>query len=151
MRGLPVDSHGKFLNNKRLAHDEGARRKCKQWQPINLVSRLKIRIAHDYVTEKFFDPLTVGSGTCLSRCAQHRGVCARRHCFINAGDFPNPRALAEYLQALLIDDTAYTAYFAWKQKPFHPQFIKHIEIAYVHSFIRLAEYLHTHPLNSTAQ
>ena len=34
--------------------------------------------------------------------------------FINAGDFENPKILAEYLYSLLRNETLFESYFAWR-------------------------------------
>jgi alpha-1,3-fucosyltransferase len=69
--------------------------------------------SNDYVTEKFFTimnsmlvPVTLGQA--------NYSVIAPPHSFINALDYQNPKALADYLIRLDQNETEYLSYFWWK-------------------------------------
>ncbi len=137
MRHLPIDSYGKFMRNQRIANDT--------WRPSKLetIARYKFTLAfenardHDYVTEKFYDPLVAGSVPVYLGAPNVEQFAPGEHCFINVTDFPNPRTLAAYLQDLAHDEAAYHAYFAWKQKEFRASFNARIERSERHPFVRL--------------
>lgn len=143
-RCLNIDSYGKFLNNARLAHDD--------WRPSKLqtIARYKFTlafenaVADDYVTEKFFDPLIVGSLPIYLGAPNVETFAPGDHCYINVKDFESPRALAAQIQFLARDADAYNTYFEWKQKPLRPAFLAMLE-QYGASFqTRLCEWLAAH-------
>ena len=121
---LNIHSYGKLLNNRRIQGDE--------WRPtkLKIIADYKFTLAFenaatpDYVSEKFFDPLVAGSVPVYLGAPNVADFCPGEHCFINTADFPGPKALAEYLLALDQDDAAYQAYFAWKDQPLRPEFLR---------------------------
>lgn len=145
MRYLPTDSYGKFLNNAQLGEDHGRPSKLKALAPYKFNLAFENAIAHDYITEKFFDPLLVGSVPVYLGAPNADEHAPGDHCFINVHHFANPRALADYLHHLLHDDAAYNAYFAWKDKPFRPLFVSRVHRGFIHSVVRLCEWLQAHP------
>jgi hypothetical protein len=141
MRYLPLDSYGTVMQNKQLAPDLGRQSK------LETIARYKFALAfentcentcsQDYVTEKFFDPLVAGSVPVYLGAPNITDFAPGKHCFINAADFPTPKALAEYLTALANDEAAYQAYFAWKEKPFRTAFQKLLALSAQHPFTKL--------------
>ena len=68
----------------------------------------------DYVTEKFFTPLTHNVVPVVlgeANYSQH----APPNSYINARDFSSPKALADYLKYLQSNTSAYKEYFEWKK------------------------------------
>lgn len=139
VRYLPVDSYGKFMQNKVLVNDN--------WRPSKLetIARYKFTLAfenacaQDYVTEKFFDPLVAGSVPIYLGAPNVEDFAPGEHCFINVADFPNPKALAEYLVTVASDEATYRAYFAWKERPYRPTFQNLLAVNAHHPFTRLCE------------
>jgi hypothetical protein len=137
MQFLNIHSYGKFLNNRHIQGD--------LWRPtkLNLIADYKFTLAFenastpDYVSEKFFDPLVAGSVPVYLGAPNVDDFAPGDHCFINTADFDSPQALAEYLLALNEDDAAYEAYFAWKQKPLRPRFLKMLKEQQEEPFVRL--------------
>jgi hypothetical protein len=139
MRYLKIDSFGKFMRNQRLRDD--------RWRPTKLevIARYKFTlafenaIAPDYVTEKFFDPLVVGSVPVYLGAPNVESYAPGDHCFINTSAFSSPRALAEYLLTLAADPLAYDVYLDWKQKPFRPAFEHYLAEQQTPAFVRLCQ------------
>jgi hypothetical protein len=79
---------------------------------------------NDYISEKFWkftypenifdiDILPVVRG---ARDGQYATIAYETHSYVNADNFKSPEALAEYLNYLDRNETAYSEYFAWKRK-----------------------------------
>ncbi|XP_063850210.1 alpha-(1,3)-fucosyltransferase C-like isoform X3 [Scylla paramamosain] len=75
-------------------------------------------LCQDYVTEKFFGALSINVIPVVYGLGNYSAI-APPHSYIDALAFPSPRALAEYLQYLNANDTAYNEYFWWK--PYYHQ------------------------------
>lgn len=124
MHYLPVDSYGKCLNNRKLLEDTGRRTK------LDILARYKFTLAfensitRDYVTEKIFDALAAGSVPVYLGAPNINEFVPGEHCFINASDFQNPRALADYLLHLAANESEYESYLAWKNAPLAPAFLE---------------------------
>jgi hypothetical protein len=137
MRHMPVNSYGRQLNNRVLEKDEGATTKNK------VLARHKFTLAfentsdHDYVTEKFFHPLIVGSVPVYLGAPNIRDFAPGEKCYIDAADFDSPKALADHLLALDRDDAAYAEYLEWKRRPFAAPFMKLAEAVREPNYVRL--------------
>jgi hypothetical protein len=142
-RHLPIDSYGKFMRNQTLTNDCGGQSKLETIARYKFTLAFENSCARDYVTEKFFDPLTAGSVPVYLGAPNIADFAPGEHCFINVADFPTPKALAEYLIALGNDPVAYHAYFAWKEKPFRAEFQKLLAITAQHAFVRLCHLIRT--------
>ena len=123
MQHIAVDSYGPSLNNRALpTPDRGRETK------LSIVSRYRFTIAiensitRDYVTEKFFDPLVAGSVPVYLGASNVEDFAPGRRCFIDVRDFPDPRALAERLQALADNEVKYAELLAWKREGLRPEF-----------------------------
>jgi hypothetical protein len=141
MQEMQVDSYGRIKRNRALAPDTS--RSAKQ----QIIARYKFTLAfenaisQDYVTEKFFDPLLVGSVPVYLGAPNVEEFAPGNQCFIDAARFDNPRALARYLLELNADPTAYARYLQWKSEPLRNSFVTMAqEIGNV--FARLARHLH---------
>ena len=71
-------------------------------------------VCSDYITEKFFTPLTHNILPVVLGGANYSQI-APPHSHINARDFPSAKALADHLKYLLSNTTAYEEYFEWKK------------------------------------
>ncbi len=139
MRHIEAHSYGRFLRNRRLAHDQGRATK------LSVLSQYKFNLAYensietDYITEKFFDPLLAGCVPVYMGAPNVDEYAPGDHCYIHAADFNGPKELAEYLLALNEDDDAYSTYMAWRTKPPRAQYLQLFEEQRMHPFIRLCE------------
>ncbi|CAG7786957.1 unnamed protein product, partial [Allacma fusca] len=71
-------------------------------------------LCQDYMTEKFFSSLSLGMVPVVYGLGNYAHI-APPHSYINALDFPNTKALAEYLLHLDKNDHEYLAYFEWRR------------------------------------
>jgi hypothetical protein len=127
MRRLDVHAYGKVLQNRTIAHD--------QWRPskLDVIAHYAFdlafenAVADDYVSEKFFDPLVVGTVPVYLGAPNVDRFAPGDHCFINTADFTGPKELANYLLYLRDHRAEYEAYLAWKDRPFRPAFLALLE------------------------
>jgi hypothetical protein len=139
MKHMDIHSYGKWMRNRTLPRDLGA------WTKLDTIAGYKFTlafenaIAEDYVTEKFFDPLKVGSVPVYLGAPNVDEFAPADRCFIDVTAFPSPKALADYLLMLNEDDAAYAEYLAWKTKPLRPSFLRLVESQRVNAFARLCQ------------
>lgn len=138
-RWLPIDSYGKFMQNKKLPRDEGRSSKMETISHYKFTLSFENACGIDYVTEKFYDPLCAASLPVYLGAPNIRDFAPGRHCFINVEDFSQPRALAEYLTMLGNDEAAYRKYFDWKDEPYPDTFERLLMLTEKHPFTRLCE------------
>ncbi len=77
---------------------------------------LENTILDDYVTEKFFEGFLTDSVMVYLGAPNAQRYAPAPHSFINALDFPDPRALAAFLTRLAADPVRYAAYGAWRRE-----------------------------------
>jgi alpha-1,3-fucosyltransferase 10 len=124
MQHLKVDSYGRVLRNRPLpGPDRGRRTKLATLARYRFTLAFENSIAEDYVTEKFFDPLRVGSVPVYLGAPNVADFAPGDRCFINAADFDGPRDLADHLRRLDGDDQAYAEHLAWKRQALRPAFL----------------------------
>ncbi len=122
MSCLEVHSYGKAFTNRQLIDDRGPKTK------IDVISRYKFTIAFenaiakDYVTEKFFHPLIMGSVPVYLGAPNVDEFAPGDNCYINVNSFATVRELAEYLLMLDGNDELYNKYLSWKTLPFRSRF-----------------------------
>ena len=137
MRHIEVHSYGSQLRNRRLIRDNGRPTKLQTIAAYKFTLAFENAIAPDYVTEKFFDPLIVGSVPVYLGAPNVGDFAPGEHCYIEAVKFDNPRMLAEYLLHLDANDALYQQYLAWKQCGLRPSFIRLLNEQRTHPFVRL--------------
>ena len=144
-RHLRIDSYGRYLNNRKLAGDDGSPE-----AKLAVLARYKFTLAFensrspDYVTEKFFHPLMAGSVPVYRGAPNVADFAPGEKCFINADDFSGPAALAAHLNALAGDEQAYGEYHAWRRSGFRPGFAAMLERIAENPFCRLAAAISEH-------
>ncbi len=137
MKHIDVHSYGKLFRN--AAQPEGAKRQFK----LDTMARYKFTVAFenasetDYVTEKFYDPLIVGSVPVYLGAPNIEEFSPGEKCFINASDFDGPESLSRFIRDLSRDDARYSEYFDWKNKPFRSGFEKMLQVQNEHAVVRL--------------
>ncbi|EDO40397.1 predicted protein, partial [Nematostella vectensis] len=103
-------------------HSEGT--SCRRFtkECDNLMRRYKFRLSFenrnckDYITEKYWGPLEQDIVPIVLGGSNYDSNVAVPGSYINVMDFPSLKALADYLNYLDKNDTAYNEYFAWKKK-----------------------------------
>jgi glycosyl transferase family 10 (putative fucosyltransferase) len=139
MRRVPVSSYGRVLKNRRLLWDRGMATKLEKIDRFKFTLAFENAIAQDYVTEKLYDPLVMGSVPVYLGAPNVERFAPSPDCYIDVRDFAGPEALAEYLLELDRDDDAYQRYFDWKQRPFRPEFQALIDIQRTDPVVRLCD------------
>ena len=135
---IRLDSYGKVLQNRTFpSPDRGRATKLEVLAQYKFCLSLENAIEDDYVTEKFFDPLIVGTVPVYRGAPNVAEFAPGVQCFIDANTFRSENDLADYLLYLDRDDAAYAEYFAWRQAPLHDHFNELLDRASSNSFERL--------------
>eukprot|EP00966_Prymnesium_polylepis_P070495 1638035-Prymnesium_polylepis.1 len=74
--------------------------------------------AADWVTEKVYQALAVGSVPVYLGAPNVAHFLPCRNCIVNAADFASPAALGAHLRYLMDNATAYDALLAWTHEPY---------------------------------
>lgn len=143
MRHLTVDSYGASLRTRQLpGPDLGRSTKLATIARYRFTLAFENSIARDYVSEKFFDPLIVGSVPVYLGAPNIDDYAPARDCFIRVADFSGPASLARHLLDLAADDTAYARLLAWKRHPLRPEFHALLDQLRIPTLERLCAALH---------
>jgi hypothetical protein len=141
MARMPIDSYGRQLQNQTIDRDHGRPTKLDLLGRYKFTLAFENNIARDYVTEKFFDPLRMGSVPVYLGAPNVADFAPGEKCYIDTSDFRDPQALADYLMELDADDTAYQRFFDWKTAPFRPAFMDRVAVQDRHPIARLCDIL----------
>ncbi|MEO1086333.1 MAG: glycosyltransferase family 10 [Acidobacteriota bacterium] len=139
MRRIRVDSCGKVLTSCTRDVGPGWAGRTELMSNYKFTLAMENSISEDYVTDKFFDPLRVGSVPVYRGSADVRRLAPHPDSYIDAADFDSPADLAAYLHSLDRDDDAYARFHAWRRGGFSPAFLSHLDRLRQPTFIRLAE------------
>jgi Glycosyltransferase family 10 (fucosyltransferase) C-term/Fucosyltransferase, N-terminal len=142
MRRVKVDSYGKVLHNRDLAEPDSGRGSmlaATARHKFTLV--LENSLTEDYVSDKFFDALIMGSVPVYRGAPNVAEFAPGANCFINAADFAGPVELAAYLNRLDQHDDEYGSYLAWKVSGLTAGFRALLESLRTPLLCRLCEYL----------
>jgi len=145
MQYIRVDSYGQCLQNRRLENDTGIQTKLDTIARYKFTLAFENSITQDYVTEKFFDPLIVGSVPVYLGAPNIAELAPAEQCFINVADFTGPRELAAYLHRLDRDDALYAEYLAWKNCGLRKEFLQLAAYQEIHPLCRLCMRLRSDP------
>ena len=137
MRYITVDSYGRALQNRTFADDHGRETKLTTIARYRFTLAFENSIAHDYVTEKFFDPLIAGSVPVYLGAPNVADFAPGARCYIDTANFAGPRELAAELHRLASDECAYQEYLAWKTQPLSERFERLVERTRMHALCRL--------------
>lgn len=133
---MDVHSYGSLFRNRRIERDLGRESKLQTIRTYKFTLAFENAIAKDYVTEKFYDPLLVGSVPVYLGAPNIEEFAPGDNCFINAADW-SPAALAEYLTSLARDEAEYAKFLEWKSQPFRAGFLALTGMVKDHAFTRL--------------
>jgi hypothetical protein len=140
MRELEVHSFGRALNNRALAvPDRGHATKLSTIGRYKFCLSLENAIEDDYVTEKFFDPLLVGTIPIYRGAPNADEFSPGANCFIDASKFANATELAAYIRHLDANPEAYGEYLAWRRRPLSASFCASLERLRTPPLARLAK------------
>ncbi|KAI8969152.1 hypothetical protein BDF20DRAFT_907899 [Mycotypha africana] len=112
MEYVDVHSYGPCLNNKPFPSDKSR---------LNLMSEYKFYLAienancEDYVTEKLFDTLSQSAVPILDGPPSYEGFLPTQRSAIFMDAYPDPKDLADYINFLDKNDTAYLEYLSFRR------------------------------------
>jgi hypothetical protein len=136
---IDVHSYGKVMNNREIPKDDGIMTKAGIISGYKFSVAFENAVAKDYVTEKFYHPLIVGSVPVYLGAPNIKDFAPGEHCFINVNDFASVKDLADYLVELDNDPVKYAAYHNWKNEPFRKDFVQKLNVVSKHTFLRLCD------------
>lgn len=136
MKHIAVDSYGRCLHNKDM-NGTGTRGK------LDTIGRYKFYLAFennnamDYVTEKFFQALIVGTVPVYMGAPNIEDFSPSSHSVIRVNDFKSPADLATYLKFLDEHPPLYNEYLAWKKDGLSEKFKKLLKLNAIDARCRL--------------
>ncbi|XP_012276747.1 alpha-(1,3)-fucosyltransferase 10 [Orussus abietinus] len=125
MKHIRVDSYGPCLNNRELPRSlkENHLDKLESEEFLSFVAQYKFTLAienaacFDYLTEKFWRPLIVGSVPVYYGSPSFMDWVPNNKSVISVADFLQPKDLAEHLVNLTNDELQYERYITHKLYP----------------------------------
>jgi hypothetical protein len=142
MRRVKVSSYGRVLHNRDLPPpDTGRESMLAATARHKFALILENCLSEDYVSDKFFDALIMGSVPVYRGAPNVAEYAPAEGCFIDVAAFPAPADLAEYLNWLDRHDDAYRAYLRWKDSGVSPRFRDLLESLRGPILCRLCVYL----------
>lgn len=122
MTHVDIASYGRYLNNRRLSGDTGSDTKLKVMRRFKYAIAFENSLEEDYVTEKFFDPISAGAIPVYLGAPNVGEFSPGDACFIDASNHSDPKALA---QLMLQGDAR--DYHRWRGRPLRQSFLKKLE------------------------
>lgn len=110
---MPVDSYGRLHQTRTLPADQGTASKLATVARYRFTAAFENSLTDDYVTEKFFQPLVMGSVPVVRGAANIAEFAPSPDCYVDAGRFSSAEELARYL--LSIDDSTYFRFHRWRE------------------------------------
>ena len=138
MEYLPIDSYGSWKRNCVLNEDLGYTTKLDIIKQYKFTIAFENAISKDYVTEKFFDPLIVGSIPIYLGAPNIEIFSPQEYAFIDVRVYDSPKTLANDIKFFCQDIQKYDELLKWKKSPLPSQLNGLIEKQQIHPFIRMA-------------
>jgi len=123
MKYIHIDSYGSLFKNSTLPNDTGYKSLLELYRKYKFVIAFENSICEDYVTEKFYNPLLVGSVPVYKGAPNIAKFAPTFDCYLDATRFEQPSDLAQRLKWLCNNEEAYIEYFKWKNEPINRHFI----------------------------
>jgi alpha-1,3-fucosyltransferase 10 len=136
MQQVPVDSYGQVCHTADLVDDRGRSTKLEVMAAYRFTFAFENSIAEDYVTEKFFDPLLVGSVPVYRGAPNVVDFAPGDRCYVDAAAFAGPQELARFLAAMT--DEEYHQYHEWRRLQLRAEFTERCSRVKDHALVRLA-------------
>lgn len=138
MKYLDIDSYGNWQRNKFISHDEGYTTKLNIIKDYKFTIAFENAIGKDYVTEKFFDPLIMGSVPIYLGAPNINEFLPGKNSFIDVRNYPSAQSLALDIKKYCEDSILYSSLLEWKHYPLNKTLMNLIDDQKKHPFIRLA-------------
>ncbi|MCG8466987.1 MAG: glycosyltransferase family 10 fucosyltransferase [Gemmatimonadetes bacterium] len=139
-RHVDLHAYGR-LGDREIANDQGRQTKLATIAGYKFTIAFENAISEDYVTEKFYDPLLVGSVPIYLGAPNVVRFAPTDRCYLDASDFVSPAALARRLLELDRDDDAYRDLLDWRDRPVRADFLRLMASQQRPAFERLYERL----------
>jgi hypothetical protein len=139
LRHLEIDSFGKVCHNRDVVDDRGRETKLSTIARYRFTVAFENSLAHDYVTEKFFEPLLAGSVPIYRGAPNVADFAPGEGCFVDASAFAGPRELAAFITRITDDD--YDRFHEWRARPLRREFTARCAQVAEHPLVRLARYV----------
>jgi len=149
MSYINVDSYGKVMNNIQMPEDDGRNTKMSVISDYKFTIAFENARAKDYVTEKFYQPLIMGSVPVYLGAPNVSDFAPGDQCYIDATRFASVKELADYLVELDKNDRLYRQYLKWKKLPYREGFLLDEKMIRQRPFVRLCEVVRNKLRNST--
>lgn len=137
MEYLPIDSYGSWRRNCVLDEDKGYITKLDVIKQYKFTIAFENAISQDYVTEKFFEPLIVGSVPIYLGAPNVETFSPGEHAFIDVRDYDSPKNLADDIKGFCQNVSRYNTLLKWKESSLSTKFNGLIEEQRVHAFARM--------------
>ena len=139
MHHLDIASYGRVQNNRRIPDDGGRTSKLAVMRRFRYAIAFENSRETDYVTEKFFDPLSIGTIPIYLGAPNIGEFCPGNECCIDASAHPDPRTLAR-----LIREKDFRDYHRWRGQPLRRSFMERsarLSVPFHERFLASAEAL----------
>jgi hypothetical protein len=135
-----IHHYGDFMNNRQIENDLGVESKINTLKDYQFTIAFENSISPDYVTEKFYQPLSVGSIPIYMGAPNISEFAPADNSYIDVNDYESPKALASHILKLSNDESLRKQYLNWKDKPYKTSFIEQCSeyIDSPHPFVQLA-------------
>lgn len=147
MKYTEVDSYGKLFHNKELPEDVGVETLLKIASEYKFMISFENAIANDYVTEKFYNPLLVGTVPIYRGAPNIKDFIPGENSFLDVNAFNSPKELAEYIEKCYKDNDVYDHFFEWRKTSILPSFKEKLENIQLSPFCRLCQKVQKIKLN----
>jgi hypothetical protein len=137
MQYIHIDSYGRLFRNAHLSDDDGYKSKQKMMSEYKFAIAFENAISDDYVTEKFFDPLLVGTIPIYLGAPNIDIFSPGKNAFVDVRNYPNPKDLANKLNHLCQDIHQLDSFYQWKKYPLNDSFIQIADLNRISPFERL--------------
>ncbi|KAI8378159.1 hypothetical protein EDC96DRAFT_493787 [Choanephora cucurbitarum] len=112
MQYVDVHSYGACLNNQPFPKDKSRTDLLKEYK---FYLAMENSNCGDYVTEKLYDTFMMSAVPIVDGPASYDGYIPNNRSVIYADAYPDPKDLADYINYLDQNDTAYMEYFSFRQ------------------------------------
>ena len=110
---MPVDSYGRVHQTRTLPSDAGTASKLATIAQYRFTLAFENSLTPDYVTEKLFQPLVMGSVPVVRGAPNVAEFAPSPESYVDATAFASAEQLARHL--LSIDDTTYARFHRWRE------------------------------------
>lgn len=142
MEYLKIDSYGHWNRNCFVNEDVGYKSKLEIIKKYKFTIAFENAISKDYVTENFFDPLTMGSVPIYLGAPNINIFSPGNNSFIDVRNYASPKDLAVNIRKYCLDKNLYDTLLVWKKQTLKSDLKNLIEDQKKHPFERLAKLIY---------